>query len=1029
MKKFLVLVLCLVFVLAVMPVGAVEVQNFDVRVELLSYSASFDESSGYTSILDNDVIIARLNNNTGDHQVEAGTGFSISIDEIAEGYFVEYRVFDTGDSPSDDFTPLDVNGVISIDPVTIGKQIDIRIYRNYTVSVNVGDNGAIRVHDDNYRASDSAHEFIVKGGDDFYIVVTPDVGYTANEYTKDSMGELLDENDGIKSISLSNVNADTAISIPFMPQVPSVQTSFYFESQTGMQILSGPGDGDSGEFIIMNGDIPVGSLPEGLNNEPNAENTSVLRISFEQGYTANYYVSDTVVHEVSSIAEVDWTPVIGNIEIPNVTTDKYLYIVFIESQTPVLDDPINININLEGSGSLQVIEPQGSTYTNGSVTIERNSSLELRLLPDAGFNVVAASANGQDILVRVSGDNTLRIDNIPGDMSMTIRFGPGGGGGDPGPGDGPPPMAPFDLTINKPANGKVYYYADPDSESLTELTASSAFFEQLESPMIVYLKPNAGYKAAAVQHLTAGMTAREDCSYLLSYDPNIMFDSQQGLIAVSLEFWDDTEVFFEFSPFTAADMTGIQVSILNSENGDDDAAKNAIRRELGYYGFDVPVSSISVGSTTNRNSDNGVPYNTRSFTAMGYTSTVYVVEHVSNGIFISNGTYSDGTTGRKVYIYVADDLSTALWGNQSFSVQPIVEGTLDLFGPYKLGYIGTFSPDTADALSLAGNYNYRMDINRYFGRVALHIGNSADESILNDRGLSLNWYMMTLIQEDALAIRIMTGAEIGGFQGAHGLDLDNVADLSSGDAEINMFFGNDYVYIEKPANDAGDIQTMTTPEIDHPGYTIRMVNGAIEVFFKSNFYDRLTIPITITREDGTTVVRNLTVIRTGIEFEHFIRSDGNPDADTVNVGHGTQRGSEINIRGENSYFVVASYLIQDFGDTLPYGLLVTRTYDDGTIETDIVSNPIDSPPDFFNAFDYRNGIYYYNTGVPADDNGPAEYNANVADYMVFAGNENGRVPAKINVLVLKADPANIANGSFGGFYFGSGSGVEWNRPN
>jgi hypothetical protein len=186
---------------------------------------------------------------------------------------------------------------------------------------------------------------------------------------------------------------------------------------------------------------------------------------------------------------------------------------------------------------------------------------------------------------------------------------------------------------------------------------------------------------------------------------------------------------------------------------------------------------------------------------MGYTSTVYIVDHVSNGIFISDGTYSDGTTGRKVYIYEADDLSMALWGNQNFSVQPIAEGTLDLFGPFNLGYIGTFSPDTEDALSLSGNYNYRMDINRYFGRVALHIGNGAVEDLLDMRGVEVNWYMMTLIQEDALAVQINTGSAIGGFQGAHSLDLDNVSDLSTGDAQINMFFGNDTVFVEKPENE------------------------------------------------------------------------------------------------------------------------------------------------------------------------------------------------------------------------------------
>lgn len=688
-----------------------------------------------------------------------------------------------------------------------------------------------------------------------------------------------------------------------------------------------------------------------------------------------------------------------------------------------------------GSYPLEVVNNTGDSIS-GSIEIPEGSpSLELTWMGADGY----AIAQTYQIVQPADGQTPPVDENIPGDNKITVNGEMdtrviitflAGGGDDPGPGPMPPPMEPFDLTINKPTNGTVYYY-DPDPEvGLVPLDAATLVLEDLTERFTVYLKPNAGYKVAAVRNLSAGMTAREDCSYLLSYDPNIMLNDEQGLVAVPLEFWDDTEVFFEFSPFTIADMTGIQAAILDNENGDDAAAKQAIRRELGYYGFDIPISNISVSPAADQTSDNGIPYKTRSFTAMGYSLTVYIVDHVSNGVFVSNGTYSDGTSGRKVYIYVADDLNAALWGNQNFSVQPIVTGTLDLFGPYKLGYIGTFSPDTADALSLAGNCNYRMDISRYFGRVALHIGNGANESILDDRGLSVNWYMMTLIQEDALAVQINTGAAIGGFQGAHSLDLDNIADLSSGDTEINMFFGNDTVYVDRPMNDAGDIRSMTTPEVDHPGYTIRMVNGSIEVFFKSNFYDRLTIPITITRQDGTVVVRNLTIIRTGVEFEHFISSQSDPASPTANVGHGTQRGSEINLRGEDSYFVVASYLIPDFGDTLPYGLLVTRTYDDGTSETEIVRNPIDSPPEALNALRYENGIYYYNNGVPREEeDGPVETNANVADYMVFAGDENGRVPKTINVLVLKADPASVSTGSFGGFFFGSGSGVEWDRQN
>ncbi len=103
----------------------------------------------------------------------------------------------------------------------------------------------------------------------------------------------------------------------------------------------------------------------------------------------------------------------------------------------------------------------------------------------------------------------------------------------------------------------------------------------------VFLKPDVGYKVASVQEQMFGTSKREDCSYLLSYATNVSIGDDQGLIAARLDFWNDTEVFFEFSPVAATDMTEIQLAILSSDNIDDTAAKRAIRRELGYYKFDV----------------------------------------------------------------------------------------------------------------------------------------------------------------------------------------------------------------------------------------------------------------------------------------------------------------------------------------------------------------------------------------------------------------------------------------------------------
>jgi hypothetical protein len=146
--------------------------------------------------------------------------------------------------------------------------------------------------------------------------------------------------------------------------------------------------------------------------------------------------------------------------------------------------------------------------------------------------------------------------------------------------------------------------------------------------------------------------------------------------------------------------------------------------------------------------------------------------------------------------------------------------------------------------------------------------------------------MMTLIQEDALAVQI-TPVQQSAFSGAHSLDLDKYPTYQRR-CQINMFFFM-IPFLLEARNEAGDIQSMTTPEIEHPGLQFHG-KWIDEVIFKSNFYDRLTIPITITEEMAQPYT-NLTVIRTGIEFEHFIRSRSDPNSlqQMLDTAHAWQR--------------------------------------------------------------------------------------------------------------------------------------------
>jgi hypothetical protein len=49
--------------------------------------------------------------------------------------------------------------------------------------------------------------------------------------------------------------------------------------------------------------------------------------------------------------------------------------------------------------------------------------------------------------------------------------------------------------------------------------------------------------------------------------------------------------------------------------------------------------------------------------------------------------------------------------------------------------------------------------------------------------------------------------------------------------------------------------------------------------------------------------------------------------------------------------------------------------------------------------------------------------ADPVDYLIYEAATSAGGPVKVNVLVLKNEPN--AGGSFGGVFFGSGAGVEW----
>lgn len=231
--------------------------------------------------------------------------------------------------------------------------------------------------------------------------------------------------------------------------------------------------------------------------------------------------------------------------------------------------------------------------------------------------------------------------------------------------------------------------------------------------------------------------------------------------------------------------------------------------------------------------------------------------------------------------------------------------------------------------------------------------------------------------------------------------------LNSGSYISQVFFGNDTFELSIPETGIGGVTSVSLDTGDFQGYTVsETVPGmSYEVFFKSDFYDRITLDVTINQDS----IKQLTIHRVGVEIQKEVYNpDRGPD---VNLFHGTQFGTRLDYSDGNYYRVYATYCIPDCGTTAPYGLYVTYTFADGTKTSEIITEPCNNPPSSGQYEEFVNGVFIY-------DN-----HAACCDYLVYSAQDESNAPVKICVTVLKGDP--LDSDAFGGIFFGSGSGVEW----
>ncbi len=423
--------------------------------------------------------------------------------------------------------------------------------------------------------------------------------------------------------------------------------------------------------------------------------------------------------------------------------------------------------------------------------------------------------------------------------------------------------------------------------------------------------------------------------------------------------------------------------VLLEDTDSADNLKPILLEQFGMLGYTVSPDEISVRDINASNiADDG--YGTFRFTVtLGTEESVektgYIVQSPSDVIF----RLCDESGNEK--IRVANEEAAR---SGEFGVPAMHRGTMEIFGLGNL-VAAPLNPDLASSM-VDGK------VQLPFYRAQFHIFSFST---------GLNLYGFYVIQEDAYCVHV--SARSGHReQSTPQWDLDRYADLTEGSYTSEVFFGNDEFILALPRPGIGGVDELSLETGDFPGYTVHdNGDGSYSVHFLSDYYDRITIALTINGD----IPRQLHIHRVGVHIEEYVWKEGPP---SCIVFHGTQYGTLIDFSDNNQYRVYGTYYIPDYGTRPPYGLYATYTWQDGSKTTEVITEPCSTPTPVNT--DFSNGVFFY--GDPS---------ANCCDYLLYSAPNGSNAPVKISVTVLKADPT--ATGSFGGVFLGSGAGVTWTR--
>jgi len=741
------------------------------------------------------------------------------------------------------------------------------------------------------------------------------------------------------------------------------------------------------EFRLIKHTVTTVAGPNGSVSPENPEVDHGSDVTFTITPSAGY-----MINELRVDGHVEHVNESSQITVYNVQNDITLEVTFAEIVTYTITT---------------VAGPNGSVSPENPV-VEHGSDVTFTITPDPGYIIDELRVDGRPERADESGEFT--VFNVQQDMTLEVTF---------------MQVVAHTITIPKPINGNVQIVGEDGfvPEGGITLTSNTRdVFSFFIFPAVEYITPTGykgGYKLSRV-YLKDRTGEEIDITYAFYYDEDA------GKIRIDIETFFDYTLYFDFTEQlpSGVDMYYEDIAILSSEIGSLEDLKAAVKREYGLRGiyltdekFRLPV----MPTITQMISTNGVaykqtgvrlkPYYFRDIETIGIN--IYVVDEVTNLIFKvrEKNTYQ---TENDIFITNGSD---PLFGDVVFEF-PSVENVLMWFhGPYDAtlmpmnsevaSYFRPFKP--LHWVSLRCMYS----IPSPFYRAQFHVVNRAKQP-----EKELNWFPFTIIQEDALCMNVQATSD-SGTQDTFTWNLDTYPHVTVSDATQEVFFGNDRVILEKPRDNIGDIASMTAAASNSPGYTFtNNPDGTITIDFLSDYYDKVTVPLTIVKQSGGTVQRNLIIHRVGLDIQAHNAADGNP-SQTRNVWHGTQTGNQVDFTDGNRYKLTASYFIPDFGDELPYGLYVTRKYANGRIETQIIRQPMTNPyPAQADQFNHAKKMYIYNDGSSGW--------ANIADYLIYAGPNAASAPVEVSVLVLKNAPA--IGGLFGGVDYGSGTGVTWTKP-